>query len=1396
MSILRILLVFIFFAAVRNAGASGPGAVQRNSVLGSGQQMAADCLNKKDSKGFEENKGQFLDFKGRAVQELLFKTSSAGVDLYVTHTGLSYVFLKAEKKKFSVLTGIADNLNTNQSVLNVSYCRVDMQLEGANILPENIGRDQESEDHLDFYLGEGAPPILNVKRYQQITVKNVYQNIDWVIYLTNNGDVKYDFIVHPGGDIKQIALNYVWADAPNKKEDGTLSIATPLGKIIEGIPYSYLSGTEREIKSSYAIDPRTHAVHFNIADYDKSQTLVIDPQLIWGTYYGNTSINSPRSAATDKSGNLFVTGFTYSTAFPTLNPGGGAYFQGTVTGAAYDAFVLKFTNAGKLLWSTYYGGSGSDAGSSIATDAVGNVYVTGSTGSTNFPILNAGGSSYFQGTLNGTDDVFILKFNNSGLLLWASYYGGSQSESGNSIAVDSSGNIFITGETSSTDLPIINPGSGAYYQASNAGMTDIIIVKFNNLGTLAWATYYGGSFMDDAYAITADIGGNIFITGETLYTTGTANNFPTFNPGGSVYYQGTSLGSLGQADMYLLKFSATSVLLWSTYYAGTQNDVGTALTTDATGNLFVTGYTWSFNFPTLNPGGGAWFQGSLAGKADVFILKFNNSGVCLWATFYGGSNIDESNVLGDREIALDGSGNVYVTGSTFSTDFPTLDPGCTYYNGASVGSSDIFILKFSNGGTRLWATYNGSSAFDLGTALALDANNCLFVVGEWNGTASNGLNDPGGGAYYNATFTSSEDGFIMKFCDVGSALTVGINSTNPSCSGPCTGIATANPIGCSTPYTYSWNTGSTTATVSSLCSGTYTVTVSDAVGTTASSTVTLLFTSAPTTTATAQPADCGIANGSALSIPSGGSGTYTYAWSNGQTAQTATGLAAAVYTVTIFDSGGCSATTIVTVKGNNAGTSSIATFSNVKCNGGTDGSAIISITGGTAPYTWLWSNGGTGVSATGLSAATYTCTVTDVNGCSSSTTVTLTQPTLINLNPNSTAEVCGGVAGSAFVSVSGGVPSYSYLWTTGATGATAVNLVAGNYTVTVTDSNGCSKISSTTVATGGGFNSAISLNSPILCFSQVGAISVAATGGSVPYTFSWSNGVSSVTNSATDQLTSLIADTYSVTITDSKGCSSISTIVISEPPVISLQTFSTNATCGQNNGSINSILSGGTKPYFYSWSDGTSSSVSDSLAPGNYSVTVTDAQGCTTVSTSVINANLPDSLTITPATQTILEGASVAVTVTGGTSYTWLPSTGLSCTNCSNLVAAPTTTTTYTIIASDGNGCPITALFTIVVKHGCTGDDKDVFVPTVFSPNNDGQNDVLKVEGNGLKNLYWAIYDRWGNLLFETNDQSHAWDGSKNGNAMETGTYVYYLKAVCITTDAEIRLKGNVSILK
>ena len=534
-------------------------------------------------------------------------------------------------------------------------------------------------------------------------------------------------------------------------------------------------------------------------------------------------------------------------------------------------------------------------------------------------------------------------------------------------------------------------------------------------------------------------------------------------------------------------------------------------------------------------------------------------------------------------------------------------------------------------------------------------------------------------------------------------LTASISaSTNINCHGGSNGSATVLAGGGTSPYTYAWSpSGGTNATASNLTAATYTVTVTDSHGCSATASVNITQPATLTANITGtNGVTCNAGNdGSATVTAGGGTTAYTYTWTpSGGTSAVANNLTAGTYTITVTDAHGCTATASAVITQPTALTANITASTNVDCNGKSDGSATVTAGGGTLPYAYNWNpSSGTSATVTGLAPATYTVTVTDGNGCSATATVTITQPTLLTASITASTNVkCNGQSnGSATVTAGGGTAAYTYAWSpSGGSGTTASNLSAGTYTITVTDNHGCTASASISITQPATLTANITSSNNISCNgATTGNATVTALGGSVPYTYAWSpSGGTSATAS------NLTAASYTVTVTDKNGCTATASVTLTQPPALSDPiTSSTNISCnGGNTGSATVTAAGGVPAYNYNWtpSGGTNATASN-LTAGTYTCTVTDANGCS--ATSSITLTQPATLTanITATTHELCNGASTGsstVTAGGGTvayTYAWAPSGGTNAT-ASNLSAS-----TYTVTVTDANGCIATASVTI-----------------------------------------------------------------------------------------------------
>ncbi|MDB5272579.1 MAG: large protein [Chitinophagaceae bacterium] len=521
-------------------------------------------------------------------------------------------------------------------------------------------------------------------------------------------------------------------------------------------------------------------------------------------------------------------------------------------------------------------------------------------------------------------------------------------------------------------------------------------------------------------------------------------------------------------------------------------------------------------------------------------------------------------------------------------------------------------------------------------------------------------------------------------------ISVTSSITNVSCNGGNNGAITLTSVsGGTAPYTFLWSNGAVSQNVSGLIAGAYSVTITDTDGCPQVLNFTITQPTAITATSSITNASCnGGSNGAiTLTTVSGGTGPYTFLWSNGAVSQNVSGLIAGAYSVTITDANGCPKVFNFTITEPTA-IAVTSSITNVSCNGGNNGTITLSsVSGGTGPYTFLWSTGAISQNVSGLTAGLYSVTVTDANGCPKVFNFTVTQPAPITITSSITNVSCNGGSNGAITltTISGGTAPYTFLWSTGALSQNISGLIAGAYSVTITDASGCpGQLFNFTVTQSASIAVTSSFTNVTCNGGNNGTITLAAvSGGTAPYTFLWSNGAVS------QNVSGLIAGVYSVTVTDANACFQIFNFTISEPAPIAITSSITDASCnGGNNGVITlSSVSGGTGPYTFLWNTGATTQNVNGLSAGAYSVTITDANSCLQVFN--FNVNQPTPIVITSSiTNTSCNGGNngsiTLSSVSGGTGpYTFLWSTGAISQNVSGLTAGA-----YSVTVTDANGCP------------------------------------------------------------------------------------------------------------
>lgn len=579
----------------------------------------------------------------------------------------------------------------------------------------------------------------DIPTYAKVRYTGLYPGIDLVFYGTQR-QLEYDVVVKPGADYKPVTFKLEGAQEVRTTPGGDLEIILrDGGKVVQKKPHVYQErgGHKHEIPGAFEVvkEHDAYLYSFTIGPYNTNYTLVIDPiVLAYSTYLGGNNFDRGYDIAVDSSGYVYITGETYSANFPTQNA-----YDPTHNGSS-DVFITKLGPAGdSLVYSTFLGGSAAEFGTSIAVDPSGSAYVTGKTYSTNFPIYNA-----YDPTYNGSGDAFVTKLSPAGnSLIYSTYLGGSGDDQGDGIAVDASGNAYITGYTESANFPTQNA-----YDATYNGGGDAFVTKLSD-SSLVYSTFLGGNDYDLGQDIAVDSLGSAYIVGETYST-----DFPT-TPGAF------DTSHNGDDDAFVTKFSPDgSSLVYSTFLGGINEDIGYGIAIDSSGNAYVVGQTYSSNFPTT-PGA---YDTSYNGNYDVFITKLSSLGNSLvYSTYLGGSGSDKG-----FGIAIDPVGSAYVTGETYSPNFPIQNAYDPIYNGAG----DAFVAKLSSAGASLnYSTFLGGSNYDRSLDIAVDPWGSAYVTGETYST-----NFPTTPGAYDTIPNGSADAFIAKLSEPAGTIVITKNT--------------------------------------------------------------------------------------------------------------------------------------------------------------------------------------------------------------------------------------------------------------------------------------------------------------------------------------------------------------------------------------------------------------------------------------------------------------------------------------------------------------------------------------------------------------------------------------------------------------------------------------------
>ncbi len=652
----------------------------------------------------------FIENKGQWNPEARYLARTNGANVWITNTSIVYDFYRLEHCETNDALPKSPRLDEPFSYrnphpeLDTTSRRLEhvVKMSFVGVSPEaRAAANNKQAGYFNYFIGNDQTAwATEVPLYSETRIENLYPGVSARLY-EENGSVRYDLIADAGADVHQIVLAFEGAESARVNPNGDLALQTSLGEVTHGklFVYQLKNGKRKQIDCRFVMK-EAHHVSFALGEYDRSLPLVIDP-LIYTTFLGGSIDDHADGIAVDGTGAAYICGYTVSTNYPTTV---GAYKP--IYGTDYEGFITKVNPMGVVAYSTFIGGSSTDWPNAITVDVSGAAYVTGYTGSSNFPTT----AGAFQNTYSGMQDIFITKLNATGsALTYSTYLGVSGTEDARSIAADTFGAVYVTGYTTS---PLFPTTAGAI-QSVYGGFYDCFVTKLSPSGSsLIYSTLLGGISAEIATNITVDASNAAYITGQTRSV-----NFPT-TPG--VFQKAfTNIGD--SSDCFVAKINPSgTALLYSTFLGGSAQDISEGIAVDASGAAYIVGTTTSKNFPTTS---GASAK-TIGGYQDVFVTKINAIGSELvYSTFLGGSFPENA-----RDIKVDASGAAYIVGNTDSKDFPTTQGALQPSSG---GMQDAFIAKLNPAGTALdYATFLGGSEFDDALSLAVEPfGSAAYITG-------------------------------------------------------------------------------------------------------------------------------------------------------------------------------------------------------------------------------------------------------------------------------------------------------------------------------------------------------------------------------------------------------------------------------------------------------------------------------------------------------------------------------------------------------------------------------------------------------------------------------------------------------------------------------------------
>ncbi len=1121
--------------------------------------------------GFIENKGQFDGRLGEYPAKILYAADHGGLQIYFTDRGVSLAMYSTQKNYLRKKgeKGVP-RMIVEHEMLHITWENMSAQSRCEGLLPRS--------DYHSYPVGtpKNHKDLGSIKAFRKLVYGNIYPQIDLEYTFHPEGGLKYAFIVKPGGNPDDIRMRFSGKRELLRDENGNLLIETLFGPVIDHKPVTfYRNNPDKIIPSEFFIEGQS--VGFKLDVYDKSQPIIIDPWTVTPNAFSNS--NKIWEIETDQSGNVYVYGgdspmrlrkynaagvlqWTYNTPWDTAN-----YWVGTLkTDLAGNSYITsgtsgtlrKINTAGNMDWTAPNTGPFPEIEFwSLAFNCdYSKLYCGGMRASSGLNVGSYRGTLFDLSLVNGTIQSFKeVGFNTGGFI--------PTIKEVRSIAYSPNQNLYyltldsVGGVTPAPGFNVVYQIPSGYnftygipdYGVTNQGIHAVAATE-NILYTMNGNTLHRRNINNGAILSTATIPGGInntvpFVGGNTP-----GNSGLVLDSCGNVY--------VGSANA-VHKFGPNLNLLTSFSTPAAVYDVAI----NFNGEVVACGNNFIASIGTLSPctpPAAVCLNciqiipvPPICNNASPITLSVNQTGGT-----WSGPGITN---------AATGAFNPAVAGPGTHVIFYNLNPALTcgadsivitVNNCANpsvcVDANGNLVASGGAGGPYTWqqqATQQDCSTCFFGLCNNLPPG-CVQNITVWNPFATGvsitpPANFPIRLVDANGNFVQINNLAEVLPCTNCPGLSVSVSAlNNVTCNGQNNGSATVTASGGTAPYTFVWTPGNLNGpTQNNLAPGNYTVNVTDAQNCTGSVIVTI---SQPAplivSPGNINPADCNTANGSAGVTVNGGTAPYSVTWSTNptQSGLSANGLAAGNYTVQVQDSLGCTANLTLTVPSLNGPTVQISQTTDVSCFDGSDGQISVEVAGGSPPYSFAWSpSGGSGQTASGLTAGLYTVTVTDASGCEATASATLSQNDQILLLFSSTPATCGLSDGSAQVDASGGVGPYTYVWApSGGNASSASGIPAGNYTVTVTDSLNCSVTGEVNVGVIvlDSTLSVIPEITPESCAGNDGAVLLTVSGGEPPYTFTWSNGIGSDTSWAQG----LTAGTYTVSVGDQ--CYSISLDIV------------------------------------------------------------------------------------------------------------------------------------------------------------------------------------------------------------------------------------------------------------